>query len=146
MVRRPPPAFIPATLFGVLPNGSVALSFTSGYTVRIVDLQGQTLRYLQRPVRTRLTTDRDREQAREAAPRTDGQRARAHRHQHRGRRRRSVLRAAAGRGRSCSAMMGEMEFMDTIPALQADCGCRPPASCWWSGTGHATWAIRVPWT
>ncbi|HEX6042512.1 MAG TPA: 6-bladed beta-propeller [Longimicrobium sp.] len=117
MVRTAPPAFSPPTLFGVLHNGNVALSFTSGYTVRIVDLNGQTLRYLQRPVRTRLTTERDREQARQA--------------------RREQM--ASGRGQIRITMGGgggpaprsgppsaaeaargaaEMEFADTIPALQ----------------------------
>lgn len=119
MMRRPPPAFTPSTLFGVLPNGQVALSFTSGYTVRIVDMNGQTLRYLQRPMRARLVTDRDREQARQA--------------------RREMM--ASGRGRitismggpggggrgpamaspseaEIDRMLGELEFADTIPALQ----------------------------
>ena len=118
--RRPPPAFTPATLYAVLPDGNVALSFTSGYTVRIVDLNGQTLRYLQRPVRTRLTTDRDREQAREA--------------------RRELMASGRGRitisvgggggggggraprgtpgGAEMEQMLREMEFADTIPALQ----------------------------
>ena len=56
-----PPAFTPQVLYGVLPNGNVALSFTTGYTVRIVDLNGQTLRYLQRPMRPRRTTQADRD-------------------------------------------------------------------------------------
>lgn len=122
VMQRPPPEFTPPVLFGTLPDGNVALSFTSGYTVRIVDLEGQTLRYLQRPIRARLTTDRDREQARE--------------------RRRELM--ASGRGRiaitmgggggggggggpapaapssaEIERMMGEMEFADTIPTLRA---------------------------
>jgi hypothetical protein len=60
-----PPTFSPPVLSGVLPNGQIALSFTPGYTVRILSPDGQTLRYLQRPVRTRLTTDADRERARQ---------------------------------------------------------------------------------
>lgn len=120
VMRRPPPAFTPATLYGVLPDGNVALSFTSGYTIRIVDLNGQTLRYLQRPMRARLTTDRDRDQAREA--------------------RRELLASGRGRitisvgggggggggraprnpdGAEVERMLGEMEFADTIPALKA---------------------------
>jgi hypothetical protein len=118
VMRGPPPAFTPATLVGVLPDGNVALSFTSGYTVRIVDLNGQTLRYLQRPVRTRLTTDRDRQQAREA--------------------RREMMTSGRGRimitvgggggggpaprgapsGAELERRLGEMQFADTIPALQ----------------------------
>jgi hypothetical protein len=60
-----PPAFSPPVLFGVLGNGQMALSFTPGYTVRILDASGQTVRYLQRPMRTRLTTEADRERARQ---------------------------------------------------------------------------------
>lgn len=120
MMRRPPPAFTPSTLFGVLPDGNVALSFTSGYTVRVVDLSGQTLRYLQRPMRVRLTTDRDREQARQAR-----------REQMASGRGRVAISVGAGPGggsgprprgapseAELNRMMGEMEFADTIPALQ----------------------------
>jgi hypothetical protein len=114
-----PPAFTPAVLHGVLPNGTIALSFTSGYTVRIVDLNGQTLRYLQRPVRTRRTTQADRDRYLE--------------------RRRAEIAAGRGgvmitrgggapgapRGRSQDQLRQAMEqqlaetrFSDTIPALQ----------------------------
>ncbi|HYW14405.1 MAG TPA: hypothetical protein VE871_20735, partial [Longimicrobium sp.] len=117
IVVGPPPEFSPETLVGVLPDGNVALSFTSGYTVRVVDLNGQTLRYLQRPMRARLTTDRDREQAREARRETMAS--------GRGR----VMISVGGGGGNAPArppmsdaqlarVMGEMEFMDTIPALQ----------------------------
>lgn len=116
IVVGPPPTFSPATLVGVLPNGNVALSFTSGYTVRIVDMEGQTLRYLQRPLRARLTTDRDREQAR--AARSEQQASG---------RGRITISTGGGGGPSRPPMseaqlarvMGEMEFMDTIPALKA---------------------------
>lgn len=117
MIRRPPPAFTPSTLYGVLPNGNVALSFTSGYTVRIVDLDGTTLRYLQRPMRVRLTTDRDREQARAARREQMAS----------GRGRITITVGGGGGGRAprgapsgaeLEKMIGEMEFADTIPALQ----------------------------
>lgn len=119
MMRRPPPAFTPSTLFGVLPGGQVALSFTSGYTVRIVDLNGQTLRYLQRPVRARLVTDRDREQARQARREMMAS----------GRGRITITMGGGGGGGGGPAprtpseaeinrLMGEMEFADTVPALQ----------------------------
>ncbi|HST62372.1 MAG TPA: 6-bladed beta-propeller [Longimicrobium sp.] len=115
VMRGPPPEFTPATLVGVLPDGNVALSFTSGYTVRVVDLNGQTLRYLQRPMRARLTTDRDREQAREAR-----------RERMASGRGRVIISTGGGGGPArppmsdaqLERMMGEMEFMDTIPALQ----------------------------
>ncbi len=118
MTRRPPPAFTPSTLVGVLPDGNVALSFTSGYTVRIVDLDGQTLRYLQRPVRTRLVTDRDREQARQARREAMAT----------GRGRVTISMGGGGGGGTpglaapsnaeIERLMGEMEFADTVPALQ----------------------------
>jgi hypothetical protein len=118
VVVGPPPEFSPETLVGVLPDGNVALSFTSGYTVRVVDLNGQTLRYLQRPMRARLTTDRDREQAREAR-----------RERMASGRGRVMISVGGGGGGGASPrppmsdaqlarVMGEMEFMDTIPALQ----------------------------
>lgn len=140
MTRRPPPAFSPVTMFDVLPDGNVALSFTSGYTVRIVDLNGQTLRYLQRPMRPRLTTDRDREQARVAR--------REQMASGRGQIRISMGgpaggggggRGEPGRGNPDPAqmerMMGEMEFADTIPALQ---GLRvtPSGKLWIERTGQ----------
>jgi hypothetical protein len=55
-----PPVFAPAILHGPLPGGQLALSFTTGYTIRIVDLNGRTIRYLQRPMRVRRTTQEDR--------------------------------------------------------------------------------------
>lgn len=118
MTRTGPPAFSPPTLFGVLPDGNVALSFTSGYTVRIVDVNGQTLRYLQRPVRARLTTDRDREQARQARREQMSS----------GRGQIRITMGGGGGGPAPRAstpspaemerMAGEMQFADTIPALQ----------------------------
>lgn len=137
MMRRPPPAFSPNTLFDVLPDGNVALSFTSGYTVRIVDLNGQTLRYLQRPVRPRLTTDRDREQARQARRETMAS--------GRGQIRISIGGGGGAGGRApgregpspaeVERTMGEMEFADTIPALQ---GLRvtPSGKLWIERTGQ----------
>lgn len=130
---RPPPAFSPAVLFGVIPNGQMALSFTSGYTVRILDANGTTVRYLQRPVRARLTTNADRARAREQRREmlTSG---------------RGAIRIERGgggggggpaRGRSPQEIertMGEMEFADTIPALR---GLRvaPPGKLWIERTG-----------
>jgi len=128
-----PPVFTPPVLFGVLPDGRTALSFTPGYTVRILDTGGQTLRYLQRPMRTRLTTEEDREQARE--------------------RQREVI--ASGRGgivitrgggggtpgpvpdmrQMQERQLAEMRFADTIPALR---GLRvaPSGKLWIERTGE----------
>lgn len=114
----PPPAFSPAVLFGVIPNGQMALSFTSGYTVRILDASGQTVRYLQRPVRARLTTDADRERARQQRREAIATG-------------RGMIRIQSGGGgggggrpapgrnpQEMERMLREMEFADTIPALQ----------------------------
>jgi hypothetical protein len=111
----PPPTFSPAVLFGVLPGGQMALSFTSGYTVRILDANGQTVRYLQRPVPVRRTTERDRERAR--AQRREDMES--------GRGRITISRGGGGApprgapsGPALEQMLGEMRFADTIPALR----------------------------
>ncbi|HEY0021308.1 MAG TPA: 6-bladed beta-propeller [Longimicrobium sp.] len=116
MVRVvPPPTFSPAVLFGVLPGGQMALSFTSGYTVRILDANGQTVRYLQRPMPVRRTTERDRERAR--AERSERMQS--------GRGRVTITTGGGGRaprgapsGPEIERMLGEMRFADTIPALK----------------------------
>lgn len=129
---RPPRAFSPAVLFGVIPSGQMALSFTTGYTVRILDASGQTVRYLQRPMRARLTTEADRDRARRERREsiTTG---------------RGVIRVERGGvgggrrapGRSpqeMERMLSEMEFADTIPALR---GLRvaPSGKLWVERTG-----------
>ncbi len=129
---RPPPAFSPAVLYDVIPTGQMALSFTSGYTVRIVDTSGQTLRYLQRPVRPRLTTEADRRRARE-----DRREAMAS-----GRGMVRIQRGGGGGGgpapgrspQEMERILGEMEFADTIPALR---GLRaaPSGKLWIERTG-----------
>lgn len=117
MRRTPPPVFTPRVLFGTLPSGQTALSFTSGYTVRILDQNGQTLRYLQRPLRARLTTERDRERAREQ----ERERMASGR---------GMMRITMGgpggggtpppapRMPSVEQRLAELRFADTIPALQ----------------------------
>lgn len=127
----PPPTFSPAVLFGVLPNGQMVLSFTPGYTVRILDASGQTVRYLQRPMRPRLTTDADRERAR-AETRENMQSGRG------------MIRVTIGGGgrpgrdgpsrQEIERRLSEMEFADTIPALR---GLRvaPSGKLWIERTG-----------
>jgi hypothetical protein len=113
-----PPVFAPAILHGALPDGEVALSFTTGYTIRIVDLNGRTIRYLQRPMQVRRTTreDRDRWMARERDRIRSGTGV-------------TVVQtgAAAGRGAPLSQgqvraqreqQLAETQFADTIPVLQ----------------------------
>jgi hypothetical protein len=93
----------------------MAVSFTSGYTLRILDDQGRVVRYVQRPMRPRLTTDRDRERARRQA---------------RERARTGAGTIMIGGGNRASAPrsgltpdrereIANMEFADTIPALNA---------------------------
>jgi hypothetical protein len=126
----PPPMFSPAVLFGVIPNGQMALSFTSGYTVRILDASGQTVRYLQRPMRTRLTTEADRQRGREnqREQMTSG---------------RGAIRVQIGGGgrarpepsrQEIERRLGEIGFADTIPALR---GLRvaPSGKLWVERTG-----------
>jgi hypothetical protein len=130
-----PPAFSPPVLFGVIPNGQMALSFTTGYTVRILDATGQTVRYLQRPMRPRLTTDADRERARDARREMMASG-------------RGAIRVQIGGGGGGGGQPGRegrspqqierelanMEFADTIPALQ---GLRvaPSGKLWVGRTG-----------
>ena len=126
---RPPPIFSPAVLFGVIPNGQTALSFTSGYTVRIVDASGTTVRYLQRPVRTRLTTQADREKGRQNA--REGMMSG-----------RNTIRVQIGAGggapepsrQDIERRVAELQFADTIPALR---GLRvaPSGKLWIERTG-----------
>lgn len=130
----PPPMFSPPTLFGVLPNGQMALSFTSGYTVRILDATGQTVRYLQRPMRTRLTTDADRQRARENQRENLASGRGAIRVQ---------IGGGGGGGRpgrgepsrqELERILADMRFADTIPALR---GLRvaPSGKLWVERTG-----------
>jgi 6-bladed beta-propeller len=60
-----PPEFSPLTLWGPLPNGGMALTHTQLYTVKVLDANGRIVRWLQRPVRVRRPTERDRERARQ---------------------------------------------------------------------------------
>jgi hypothetical protein len=60
-----PPEFSPLTLWGVLPGGGVALTHTQLYTIKVYDANGRTVRLLQRPVRVRRPTERDRERDRQ---------------------------------------------------------------------------------
>lgn len=112
LVVSAPATFSPTVMYDVLPAGQIALSFTSGYTVRVLDAQGQTMRYLQRPFPVRLTTDADRQHAREERTR-------------RLRNGRDII-TVGGNGRAgmsispaqLEAQMGTMTFHDTIPALR----------------------------
>ena len=111
-----PPTFAPVASFGALPDGNVAMSFTAGYTVRIVDLEGTTLRYIQRPTRPRPVTEADRERARE--------RQREARLSGRGMI--TITRGGGGGGgappvdrAAIERSLGEMRFADTMPAIRS---------------------------
>ena len=60
-----PPEFAPVTRWGVLPGGAVALTHTQLYMIKVLDANGRVVRLIQRPVRVRRPTERDRERARE---------------------------------------------------------------------------------
>lgn len=109
-----PPTFAPLPSYGVLPDGTLAMAFTTGYTVRIVDMDGTTLRYIQRPMRPRLVSEADRERARE--------------------RRREMVRTGQGmitivrggggggpspQARAAARATEDMRFADTMPAIRA---------------------------
>jgi hypothetical protein len=108
--------FAPMTLWGVLPDGGTAVSHTSLYTVKVQDAGGRTVRFLQRPVPIRRTTEADKARARD--------------------RRREMLRTGQGMMRVTIGASGgtpripepsaeelerrvmSMEFADTVRAIQ----------------------------
>ena len=115
-VRMPgPPVFGPPQLWGVLPNGQVVVANTPGYTLRVLDANGQMVRAIQRAQHVRLATEADRERAREV------QRERMRTGQ-------GMIVIGSGRGgapvRSApsaadiEARLADMQFADTIPALR----------------------------
>lgn len=114
IVTTPTPTFTPPILFGVLPGGETVLGYTPGYTLRVLDAQGRTLRYLQRPYRPRPATERDRQRAREQAL----ERIRSGE---------GVITIGGGGDAGMAARVRQqreadianMQFADTIPALAA---------------------------
>lgn len=111
-----PPTFSPRVLTDVLPDGRIALAFTPGYSVQLLDADGRQTRLIQRPMRIRRTTEADRERARAAAR----ERMRS------GRGTVVISRGSGGPAPRVPAMdrqaierrLGEMRFADTIPALR----------------------------
>ena len=53
------PAFTPATTFGALPAGQVAISHEADYRVRIIDSNGKALRTIERPITPKKVTEAD---------------------------------------------------------------------------------------
>jgi 6-bladed beta-propeller len=113
----PPPEFSPLTLWGVLPDGGIAFSNTSLYTVDVTDASGRVTRRLQRPVRVRRATERDREQAR----------ARIREQMQSGRGMINITRGGPGGGRpprqglsreQIEQRVRELQFADTVRTLQ----------------------------
>ncbi|HEV2147541.1 MAG TPA: 6-bladed beta-propeller [Longimicrobiaceae bacterium] len=115
--RTSVPVFSPRVNWGVRPGGGLVVSHTPGYTLKVLDAEGRVERYVQRPVRTRKVTERDRSRERE-------------------RRRQSMLSGEGMRvtvvGGSGGAaprvpgiskeeieeMVRTLEFAETIPAIQ----------------------------
>jgi 6-bladed beta-propeller len=56
-----PPIFSPRFHFGVLPDGAVAVADGATWSVRILDTSARVIRVLERPLRPRRVTARDRE-------------------------------------------------------------------------------------
>lgn len=111
--------FSPRTAWGVLPDGSLAVAHTNGYTVKIVGPDGRERRWVQRPMRTRLTTEADKENYRE----------RRRREPPGGRGMVMIVNGGPGGGGGARApqapsqadverSLANLTFADTIPAIQ----------------------------
>ncbi|MBB4636143.1 6-bladed beta-propeller [Longimicrobium terrae] len=109
MMMQGPPVFAPSPSFGVLPGGEMALTFTNGYTIRILSPDGQTARYLQRPMRARVTTEADRERARDRARESMRQLSGSS----------SGGRSTAPSSASVEEYVSGLTFADTIAAVRA---------------------------
>ncbi|HEX5727567.1 MAG TPA: 6-bladed beta-propeller [Longimicrobiaceae bacterium] len=124
-----PPVFSPEILYGVLPDGNLALSFTKGYTIRIVDVNGTTSRYLQRALRPRPVTEEDRE--RERRRREEMQRT--------GRGMTIIQQGGPGGGRGGGAPpridLPPPEFADTMPVVRGMV-VSPSGKIWVGRTGR----------
>lgn len=105
-----PPVFAPSPSFGVLPGGEMAITFTNGYTIRILGPDGQTTRYLQRPVRARVTTEADRQRARDRMRESMRQMSGSSR---------GGGRSSAPSSASIEEYVSGMTFADTIAAVRA---------------------------
>ena len=114
-IRMSTPMFAPRVNWGLLPGGEVVVSHTPGYTLKVMR-DGQPVRYIQRPVRERRVTEADRERARE----------RRREQMRTGEGMRTVVIGPGGGGggrpqlspQQIEARLGEMEFAETIPAIQ----------------------------
>ena len=115
--RMSTPVFSPRVNWGLLSGGEVVVSHTPGYTLKVMR-DGQPVRYIQRPMRERRVTERDREVARE--------RRREAMRTGEGMRVVTVGGPGGGRGGMPGRMSPErieqsvrdMEFAETIPAIQ----------------------------
>ncbi len=63
-VRVITPAFMPATLWGILPNGALALSTEHDYRIQLIQ-NGKVTRVLERPFKARKVTEADKAKERE---------------------------------------------------------------------------------
>jgi hypothetical protein len=114
MIRMSIPVFTPRVNWGMLPGGDLVVTHTTGYTLKVMR-NGQPVRYIQRPMRERKVTERDRERARE--------RRREQMRTGEGMRIISVGPGGGG-GRppipreNIEEQVRSMEFAETIPAIQ----------------------------
>jgi hypothetical protein len=122
-VRISQPAFTPPTLWGVLPNGSVAVADEADYKIRIAN-NGRIERVIERAIQPRKVTEQDKNKARElrrkamksgsgmiVATRTDGPGGGS-----------SHIGTGGGAPRVSDAdieqQLREMTFLERVPVLQ----------------------------
>lgn len=122
-VRMSPPAFQPPVLWGLMPNGSMAVADETGYRVKFVS-NGKVTRVVERPFAPRKVTERDKDRMRELrrknmksgagmmiATRTSGSGGSS-----------SSIATGSGAPRISDAdidqQIREMTFEETIPLLQ----------------------------
>jgi hypothetical protein len=122
-VRISQPAFTPPTLWGVLPNGSVAVADEADYKIKIAN-HGKVERVIERAIQPRKVTEQDKNKARDLrrkamksgsgmiiATRTDGPGGSS-----------SHIGTGGGAPRISDAdidqQLREMTFLDQVPVLQ----------------------------
>lgn len=122
-VRISPPAFSPAILWTVLPDGSVAVADDDAYRIKIAS-NGKVVRTIERAIPVRKATERDKDRARDlrrTAMKTGAGMTIATRDNGPGGSRSSISTGAAAPRISDAEIeqnIREMTFLETVPALQ----------------------------
>jgi hypothetical protein len=137
-VRIQTPAFTPGTLWGVLPNGSVAISSDVNYKLQLVR-NGKVERVIERPISGRKVTeaDKNKEKARRREQLASGRNMVLATEERRGN---GQARSRTGLGGTMSSeqiaqMLAELTFAEHIPAL-AGMYVDPRGRMWVQRTGR----------